>query len=62
LVHPALRNTAKRKMAEEPPSLPPPKSYWKCWDKYEIDVMLHLEIELNGNPRIVKRTTAFVTK
>jgi hypothetical protein len=59
-VEKCFRRNARKEEATEPSSRPSPKSYRKCWDKEEIDLMLQPKVQFHGDPRITKCMTKFL--
>ena len=52
---PSLRNTKREEAAKTVPQRPTAKGYGKVWSEADIDLMLQLEIQMRGHPRITKQ-------
>ncbi|GFG34202.1 hypothetical protein Cfor_00191, partial [Coptotermes formosanus] len=60
LVHPSLRNDARKQGANQGTSRPLPASFGKTWNKEEINVMLRMEHAFKRDRRIAKRMKEFL--
>jgi ribosomal protein L44E len=60
LVHPSLRNDARKKGAYQGTSRPLPERFGKTWNKEEINVMLRMEHAFKRDRRIAKRMKEFL--
>jgi len=56
--HPESRNQKRKDAAQPAQPRPEAKGYGKIWSKEDIDLMIQLEQQLKGHPRIAKEMTA----